>query len=749
LKITKLEIASETAHQVYAQKFLFETKQGDRVDCCNEQSILARNFKHLLTALYHRVTMDDPVGPAPLAPGMPPVTPLSSTYLEYYQDDGNDKASGEYAAIMNTFVVPVAGATLTPVQVSDAVFASAVVDPQAFIMLIVDETHPNGRVCLFHRLQQYAPQLGSPTAFDRNGYAFFGDVTNGQSPPSIEWPANAFYQVGVSVRVCERAIIDQAFAGNPETQLLGPHDNDEAGTEVIRVRQAMLVPFRYVRILLPGPLTPREAWVQLAGAIYNDGKQEACAPLLDWLRVALTRQAAGTASRLQQAHPRVPLLLPELIQRRWQLVLNDLPALSGGATLAAGHAIASSLNALVSDNRENRNADELRRAQDSARTPEKCFGRTGVLKLLRLCQVANSSELPEMWLQFAREPRRQDGIVTVQQAFNSTAQSLGLFGVHIPITPDIVAKIRAIALEMSNENDLTTGIHPFTFAYMDSSEIADAYAQAEHYKMLHDDQGAPTLKDAIVLATPGRVKLPKSPTEAQIYFQNFRVALHVLLGGTHALTQAYDMFWRRWSTSQQYLLGVYTQSPGMFPTLVVRWVQLRVSLWFGQQALENAPLEVPNFAELLNQIQLHMPWEPTLPAHYYNSAAAPATKSVTVASPPAAQVTTTTITKPGATAAVEPPPTIRARGTIVRKITEINPSFKRFVEKNLRVRDVLQRAGPTNRIPTNAEGIEMCLSYHLKGVCNTNCSRNGDHKEHSADEDAKIVRWCDTHYKAE
>jgi hypothetical protein len=85
----------------------------------------------------------------------------------------------------------------------------------------------------------------------------------------------------------------------------------------------------------------------------------------------------------------------------------------------------------------------------------------------------------------------------------------------------------------------------------------------------------------------------------------------------------------------------------------------------------------------------------------------------------------------------------------VRKTSEINPSFKRFVDKNLRVRDVLQRAGPTNRIPTNAEGIEMCLSYHLKGVCNTNCARNGDHKDHSTDEDAKIVRWCDTHYKEE
>jgi hypothetical protein len=517
----------------------------------------------------------------------------------------------------------------------------------------------------------------------------------------------------------------------------------------------MLVPFRYVRILLQRPLTPREAWVQLAGAIYNYGNQIACEPLLDWLRVAITRQGEDQASRLQQEHPRVPLMLPDLVQRRWQLIITDLPALSSGATMAAGHVIASSLNALVADNREFRMADEARREQNSSRTPEKCFGRNGVLKLLRLCQVPTSESLPDMWIQMANEPRRQDGIVTIQQAFDSTAQGLGLFGVHIPITPDLVAKIRSVALEMSNEDDLTTGIHPFTFAYLDTSEIAEAYAIAEQYKMLHDDKGAPTLQDAFILATPGRVKMPKSFSEAHIYFQNFRVTLHVLMGSNHALTKAYDAFWRRWSTSQQYLLGVYTQQPGMFPTLAVRWVQLWISLWFAQQALENAPLEVPNFAELLNHIRLHMPWEPSLPSQYYNTRTI-STQAVTLqhvvpttTSSGIPGATHDTGTGPKAATIITAPPTIKTRGTIVRKTTPINPAFQKFVDVNLRVRDVLQRAGPSNRVPNNSGGVEMCLSYHMKGVCNSNCARHLDHKEHQPAEDQSIVSWCERNYKPE
>jgi hypothetical protein len=84
---------------------------------------------------------------------------------------------------------------------------------------------------------------------------------------------------------------------------------------------------------------------------------------------------------------------------------------------------------------------------------------------------------------------------------------------------------------------------------------------------------------------------------------------------------------------------------------------------------------------------------------------------------------------------------------VQRKPTPINPSFQRFVDMNLRVRDVLVRAGQTNRVPSNNGGVEMCLSYHLKGMCNTSCARNGDHKEHAASEDQALLRWCDTHYK--
>ena len=146
-----------------------------------------------------------PVGPVPpVAPaGAAPALPAGArqrTYTDYYANDSHDSANGNYAAIMAAFAVPALGA-LTPQEVSDTVLASASVDPQAFVGLVADADHPDGRITLFHRLQHFDAQLGQVTPFDGHSYAFFGDLVGGQAPPTVEWPADAFHQATAAVRV--------------------------------------------------------------------------------------------------------------------------------------------------------------------------------------------------------------------------------------------------------------------------------------------------------------------------------------------------------------------------------------------------------------------------------------------------------------------------------------------------------------------------------------------------------------------
>jgi hypothetical protein len=153
----------------------------------------------------------------------------------------------------NTYGWTTSGAP-PPLQVSDAVYASAVVDPQAFVLLVTDNDHPNGRVMLFHCLQHHEPRLSCPTPFDGSGYAFYGDVVHGQAPPSIEWPANAFHQVNVAVRVPQRQAIEDWLANEPDAALMDQPDVVAANSDLVRVRNCMLagaLPIRSFALAAP------------------------------------------------------------------------------------------------------------------------------------------------------------------------------------------------------------------------------------------------------------------------------------------------------------------------------------------------------------------------------------------------------------------------------------------------------------------------------------------------------------------
>lgn len=84
---------------------------------------------------------------------------------------------------------------------------------------------------------------------------------------------------------------------------------------------------------------------------------------------------------------------------------------------------------------------------------------------------------------------------------------------------------------------------------------------------------------------------------------------------------------------------------------------------------------------------------------------------------------------------------------MVHRTTPINTAFKPFLAMPTRVRDVLRRT--TQAVPTNDKGTSMCISYHVKGVCNANCSRVQDHCPHSAAEDQKLLAWLTDNYKVE
>ena len=63
-----------------------------------------------------------------------------------------------------------------------------------------------------------------------------------------------------------------------------------------------------------------------------------------------------------------------------------------------------------------------------------------------------------------------------------------------------------------------------------------------------------------------------------------------------------------------------------------------------------------------------------------------------------------------------------------------------------RIRDILTPVGlPPVPSPRIDRGTDMCLSYHLRLGCNTQCQRSSDHHPQTSAETARLVTWCQAH----
>lgn len=177
------------------------------------------------------------------------------------------------------------------------------------------------------------------------------------------------------------------LAGDPALTLVGPFNNGEAGTELICTHRSMYVLPRYVSIFLEEDLLPRVAYETFLAAATANNDVGDCQPLLQWLHLALIREAAGDSSTLILAPPStVPLADCTLIQHCWSFVTRNLPVLDPTQVQHGAHYIAASIGALAQEQRTARREDQLRCIADTNKTPSAHFG-TGICTILNLCQV--------------------------------------------------------------------------------------------------------------------------------------------------------------------------------------------------------------------------------------------------------------------------------------------------------------------------------------------------------------------------
>ena len=92
----------------------------------------------------------------------------------------------------------------------------------------------------------------------------------------------------------------------------------------------------------------------------------------------------------------------------------------------------------------------------------------------------------------------------------------------------------------------------------------------------------------------------------------------------------------------------------------------------------------------------------------------------------------------------------RVTNSVARNAEYKEATYLEFANKRIRTADLkraMAAAQPPTQPPKYSNGQQICISYHVKGVCNQRCQHAGhSHRVHTEAEDNLLVGWCREHY---
>ena len=337
----------------------------------------------------------------------PTVTRYSS-YFERYNDEVLDPFHGDYADVMATFRASVGREpNARSSQLYKQVFTTTEVQPHVYLMLTQHEGGDAVISVLHHPYRHVAPMGSTVGKLD---VAFMGDMRGLLPPTVVYFPEEGFGHTG-NLLVPKPETLDQAFAGDPNLLAVGPYETGEPGTDTVATRPIIYLLPKYAPIALANPtMTPRKAWESIAGLIRTGDDSEvqvqAMQPLLDWIRAACTLPDDGDDHDLMSElpsypHPPVPLL-DRAVEARLKL---DLPGIVPDSSPQTSTTLA--INHLTTEMLRVNQDGVLREQQSKAKTPESHYGQ-GVVILCRITYAATIQQLPEIYHEVSKSPKRME-----------------------------------------------------------------------------------------------------------------------------------------------------------------------------------------------------------------------------------------------------------------------------------------------------------------------------------------------------
>ena len=679
--------------------------------------------------------------PAPPAINPPPNPPV--LYRDFFSDAANDPFNGNYTDCLAPYAVPAVGALAANVVRTLATTCRSQNVPTAYIL-----QHDNDLALhIYVQLDKFHFRMGLPaTPWDDGLFIGKGELHHNQQI-MVEFRNDYFNQTN-QVLVPTAAVIDNALAADADATSVGPYNNEDAGTEPLRVRRTCYVPPAYVPLFLAGPTSPRAAWETVRAQIVTNNKVAACQPLIDFLRVALTRvNDQNHATGITLPPPIAPLADALLLDRRRKLLEVDFPSLNRNLIQIQQHQIAGQLGLLVTETRASRHDEAARRALATHKPPDQYLGPVGTIRLLRYCNQQNPATFPPFWSQISRSPKNQH-LSLLQWELNRVKALVQEPDLQFVATASLLETVKSLHWEMNSNDSVQTGLNLFLLA----EEVMDeALGQQAVYELLHSNGAAPSLSDAAMLIK-AKAGAPRMIFQARQQACRMEILLKVIIGETHPLATELGAYCNRMMSNES-RLHLLQADHLLLPTMLCKKIAVTTSNWFKNQAASPAPIPIPNFCKVFEDIDNESPWQPVMSPIFLaalNLTAfrhRPTPTFTPISNVPMVPPVTPPTGNNGTGAA--PPTNADPNGARINNLhfnATLFSNYKAAPTTCRKIRHKIQ-AGEVPALPlSKMDNQSICLAWHTKGLCNDNCGRKVDHVEYSETEYAPLAQWCTTNF---
>ena len=649
---------------------------------------------------------------------------------------------------------------------------------------------------------KWTPSLIGPNpALDNKYFAFSGELVGSPSHGhTVEIHTDAFRLLNNQVLVPTVPTIQAFLQADANNNWMGPYNTGDQGTEILKGRKIIPIPHSVVGLFLAqdGGVPPRYYFQSILPQLEADGVADACLALTHFFQMAITRKGAGQdESFLEMALPSSPGRIPALMKNQQDLLQHHFPQLSSQAATAQHNLIAQGIGVIASQQQSHYDKLDASKTAEKSNALVKWLGESKVKKLLRLTGTMNQDQLKrecpvyDEMAATADKHRRgvlqtkvEDVLTTRREKYLSCSVSPGLF-----------LNFTSLKWQRSSENSAKSGFLGNLFLFCEGN---DEYQEqlTKKVDMMRSGDTAINTQDAeeiikLTVHPPLENKSLANLKRAELLYTALLPSHHPALLYIRELITALDGYRDKW---EQVKTKIASMQPAK-DVLLLQQLSLRMDRFWKEQGMSDVSVAslLPSPTDVQDKIDMCDPWEPQLSATIQQALKVPAlcrlgvTGGLTGPHPGVINDDVSALTGvdgdtilgrffdrlnaisggsaiSGGIGAGGGISTGGAGGNTVAtggtSLPCTNSAFSEVLfneyktrlvnNKTIKSSDLRKKIkrGELDPLPSSKLDLtkKMCLAWHTKGMCNTDCPLSADHVHYSNEELGELKTWCSENY---